>query len=208
LAFHYQKYAMAQYADDTANLLNVLNIERVDVIGVSFGGMVAQHFALRHASRVNKLVLCCTSPGGDMPSYPFHELPDDITLQERVVRLMAVSDVRRDQVWQAENPKEVEQILTYTANHAIVEHATDEFKRGARLQLLARAEHNVVEALPELRMPVLICAGKYDGIAPPENQHALHQLLPNSELAWFEGGHLFMIQDKAAWGTIIEFLSV
>ena len=72
-------YTMGEYGDDAAALLAALGIEQVDVIGVSFGGMVAQHFAIRHPSMIRKLVLCCTSPGGDMPSYPFHLIPEDLT---------------------------------------------------------------------------------------------------------------------------------
>ena len=43
-------YTMGEYGDDAAALLAALGIEQVDVIGVSFGGMVAQHFAIRHPS--------------------------------------------------------------------------------------------------------------------------------------------------------------
>ena len=67
-------YTMSEYGDDAAELLAALGIEQVDVIGVSFGGMVAQHFAIRHPSKIRKLVLCCTSPGGDMPSSAYRRL--------------------------------------------------------------------------------------------------------------------------------------
>ena len=48
---------MDEYGDDAAALLAALGIEQVDVIGVSFGGMVAQHFAIRYPSMIRKLVL-------------------------------------------------------------------------------------------------------------------------------------------------------
>ena len=56
-------YSMQQYADDAAHLLDVLEINTIPVMGVSFGGMVAQEFIKRHSSRVSKLVLACTSSG-------------------------------------------------------------------------------------------------------------------------------------------------
>ena len=90
-------YTMSEYGDDAAALLATLGIEQVDVVGVSFGGMVAQHFAIRHPSMIRKLVLCCTSPGGDMPSYPFHLIPEDLTPEVRFLKLVGISDTRRDQ---------------------------------------------------------------------------------------------------------------
>ena len=68
-------YVMADYADDAAGLLEVLGWDRVPVMGVSFGGMVAQELAIRHPDRVSALVLACTSSGGEGgASYPLHEL--------------------------------------------------------------------------------------------------------------------------------------
>lgn len=200
-------YSMADYADDAAVLLDSLNLEQVPVIGVSFGGMVAQHLAIRHPTRVSQLVLCCTSPGGDMPSFPFHELPDDLTSSERTLRLMAVSDTRRDEAWQAAHPDRVNKILEFAEASAIPDHVTPEFRRGYRLQLEARAGHDTLSDLASLAVPTLICAGRYDGIAPPANQERLQSLIRGSQLNWYEGGHLFLIQDKQAWPQIIEFLS-
>ena len=48
-------YSMQQYADDAADLLDELSIEAIPVMGVSFGGMVAQELVKRHPSRVSKL---------------------------------------------------------------------------------------------------------------------------------------------------------
>lgn len=200
-------YSMADYADDAAALLDALGHQQVDVVGVSFGGMVAQHLAIRHPARIRRLVLCCRSPGGDMPSYPFHELPDDLSPVERMLQLMSVSDTRRDEAWQSENPDFVEKMKEQAEAGAIEDHGTPEFRRGARMQLEARALHDTAEQLPGLSMPVLICAGRFDGIAPAANQEKLHELIPGSLLNWYEGGHLFIIQDKSAWKDIVDFLS-
>ncbi len=51
-------------------------------------------------------------------------------------------------------------------------------------------------------MPVLLCAGKYDGIAPMANMRAMADRIPASELRAYEGGHLFLIQDRAAYAEI------
>jgi 3-oxoadipate enol-lactonase len=200
-------YTMAEYADDAAQLLDALEFDRVHVIGVSFGGMVALNFALRHTDRIERLVLCCTSAGGDSASYPFHELPEDISAEDRAREMMGVSDLRCDDDWQSNNPDKVAAMMAHTREHAIADHQSPEFKRGAKLQLLARAGHDVTDRLSEISVPTLLCAGKYDGIAPLANQDFLLSHLPDAALQWFEGGHMFMIQDKKAWPAIIKFLS-
>lgn len=200
-------YTMADYADDAAALMDVLGWDQANVIGVSFGGMVALHLALRHPERIRKLVLCCASPGGSMPSYPFHDLPPNLTSEQRTRLLMGFNDTRRDEQWQMDHPEQVQQTVEYTIKHSVAEHQTPAFQAGARRQLLARADHDVEAGLSTISLPTLICGGLYDGIAPPENQEAMKSAIANSELQWFEGGHLFLIQDKTAWPAIIDYLT-
>src|SRR5258706_4604874 len=57
-------YTMADYATDASALLDALGWQQCLVLGISFGGMVAQEFALRYPHRVERLVLGCTSSGG------------------------------------------------------------------------------------------------------------------------------------------------
>ena len=65
-------------ADDVAALLNFLRIERAHIVGVSFGGFVAQEFALRYPQMTQKLVLCCTSFGGPNHVVPEPQIMNDI----------------------------------------------------------------------------------------------------------------------------------
>ena len=89
----------------------------------------------------------------------------------------------------------------------IPDHASSASRMGARRQLEARSHHDVNEALSSIDLPTMICAGRYDGIAPAENQHHMASRIPNAVLRWYEGGHMFMIQDKNAWTDIIAFLN-
>jgi pimeloyl-ACP methyl ester carboxylesterase len=64
-------YIMADIAADAAGLLEITGWESCRVVGASFGGMVAQEFAVTHPQRVERLALACTSAGGEGgSSYP------------------------------------------------------------------------------------------------------------------------------------------
>jgi len=199
-------YTMADYADDANGLLDAVGWNRCLVIGISFGGMVAQEFALRYPQRVERLVLACTSSGGaGGASYPLHELAD-LPVEEYVRCILKLSDTRRDAGWQAANPAQFQGLFDRTLAGLRV--GADEPGRevGARRQLEARAHHDTYERLPMLRIPVYICGGRYDGIATPANLEAMKKQIPGARLELFEGGHLFFIQDPRAFERIAAFL--
>ena len=54
-------------------------------------------------------------------------------------------------------------------------------------------------------MPVLLAGGERDGIAPRSNMEALHAQIPGSQLQLFDGGHMFLIQDRSAYPFIIQW---
>jgi 3-oxoadipate enol-lactonase len=65
----------------------------------------------------------------------------------------------------------------------------------------------VWDRLPQIRCPVLIAGGRYDGIALPETQERMAERIPGATLRFFEGGHLFMLQDPAALPAMMDFLA-
>jgi len=174
------------------------------VIGVSFGGMVALEFVLRHPDKVERLLLACTSPGGaGGASFPFHTL-QEMGREERARYLVGVGDTRRDAEWAKAHPEEFAQFVALGAadpyGHEVGR------AMGYQRQLEARAGHDTWDRLPQIACPVMIAAGTYDGIALPQTQHNMASRIRGAELRFFEGGHLFMIQDRSALPSIIEFL--
>lgn len=198
-------YTMADYADDAAALMESQGWADAHVIGVSFGGMVAQELALRHPQRVRRLVLACTSPGGaGGASFPFHEI-GHLTGEARAKHLTPFSDTRRNEAWANANPDAYGKLIAMSSIDPFAEEPGR--REGAVRQLEARAEHDTWERLPQITVPTLIAGGRYDGIALPETQERLASQIPGAELRFFEGGHLFMIQDRNATPAMIEFLN-
>lgn len=198
-------YSMADYADDAAALLDHVGWDDALVLGVSFGGMVAQELALRHAHQVKRLVLACTSPGGEGgASYPLHEV-EHLKGGDRARFLIPISDTRRDAAWAAANAAEYETLVELgSADPFAGEPGRAE---GAHRQLEARAAHDTWDRLPQIAAPTLIAAGRYDGVALPATQEKMAAHIPGAELRFFEGGHLFMLQDPAAYPAMIAFLT-
>lgn len=197
-------YSMAEYADDAAELLRAIDWEQALVVGVSFGGMVAQELAIRHPERVRRLVLACTSPGGEGgASYPFHTL-EHMTRQERAEHLIPISDRRHDATWAQTHQEQYQRMVATAVSDPFGHEPGHEV--GRRRQLEARALHDTWDRLGRIACPTLICAGRYDGIATPEAQPRMQSRIAGSELRYFEGGHLFMLQDANAMPAMIEFL--
>lgn len=195
-------YQMAEYAADAAALLDHLSWPAVPVVGVSFGGMVAQELALSFPDKVQSLALCCTSSGGaGGASFPLHEL-SELTPLERAEQHLAVADMRRDATWQRDNPERWQKLMGL----AMSSQRADRDEAGAARQLAARAQHDTWDRLPQLDMPVGIFAGRHDGIAPLVNQQALLEQIVGARLFTFDGGHLFLAQDKAAYPALVKWL--
>lgn len=200
-----EPYAMADYAADALALLDEVGWMTCRVIGVSFGGMVAQELAVTAPERVERLALLCTSPGGGGgSSYPLHELSElDVAEQARLG--MSLLDTRFGEGWLASHPNDRALVEFFAARRGAG--AAGEQQRGSAAQLQARRHHDVWDRLPKITCPTLVASGRYDGIAPPENGEAIASRIPDAELRLYEGGHAFFVQDPAALGDAVTFLA-
>ena len=197
-------YSMADYAADAAGLLDHVGWDACRVVGISFGGMVAQEFAATYPARVERLALLCTSPGGSLPSYPLHELAT-LTEVERAPKYLPLLDTRFTPEWLATHDADRGLVEMMAARHG-GERSVDEV-RGEAEQLDARRRHNVIDRLDRITCPTLVAAGRYDGIAPPANSEAIAGRIPNAELRVYEGGHAFFAQDREAFPDVLDFLT-
>lgn len=196
-------YTMADYADDAAALIAEVAGSPCHVVGTSFGGMVALNLAVRHPHLVDKLVLLCTSPGGDHPSYPLHELAEMDVDQSFPIRMRNM-DTRWDP--DADEPIPGLGVVYDIVAEQARNPATGAEADGARRQLEARSHHDVVDQLGTIGHDTLICAGRFDGTAPLANAEFMAERMPSARLEVFDGGHLLMFQDRRAFPTVIDFL--
>lgn len=199
-------YTMAQYAQDAAAVMDAVGWDSAHVVGISFGGMVAQELVLRSPQRVRSLVLCCSTAGGaGGSSYPIHEL-SRLSPAERSRKMLAIGDNRYDEAWQAAHSEETGRMLKEAAADASPFLTEPGGIVGITRQIEARSHHDTYDRLPSIQIPTLVCGGKYDGQARPEAVKNLHGQIPAAELRFFEGGHRFLSQDPEAYKVIAEFL--
>jgi 3-oxoadipate enol-lactonase len=197
-------YSMADIAGDVCGLLDLVEWEDCRVVGVSFGGMVAMEFAVTHPERVERLVLACTSPGGDGgASYPLHTL-SELPSEERAATRLKLADRRWDDRWLETHPldRALADVLIARTN----QRGPSEADAAHEAQLRARAGHDVWDRLAAIACPTLVACGRHDGIAPVENSEAIASRIRGSELRRYDGGHLFLFQDPAAAPEIVRFL--
>lgn len=189
----YNPFMMARIS---ARLLDRYDMDVVDVMGVSWGGAMAQHFALQHSDRVNRLVLVATTAGMLMVPGKFEALSKMV-------------DPRRyiDPSFMEKHFKTLYGGSTQGSGGHI-HRIKPPSKIGYFYQLLAMFGWTSAPALPFLRKPTLIMTGDRDPIVQPINGRILNLLIPGSELILIEdGGHLFMLSHAEEFITHLrEFL--
>jgi poly(3-hydroxyalkanoate) depolymerase len=165
-----------------ALLLDRFDMPLVDVMGVSWGGAMAQQFALQNTARTNKLILAATSAGMLMvPGNP--------------AALVKMADPRRyiDPDFMAKHFKTLYGGMVGNKS-AHIGRITPPSKTGYFFQLMAMMGWTSAPFLPFLKTPTLIMMGDDDQIVPLANGKFLNFLIPNSELFVVEnGGHLFLL---------------
>jgi pimeloyl-ACP methyl ester carboxylesterase len=187
-------FTMADCARDALTLVDLAGWDRFRVLGMSFGGMVAQELAVTVPDRVERMALLCTSAGGaGGSSFPLHEGPPAPT----------VIDTRFTPAWLAEHPRD-RFLIEMLAKRA--EGKSFDEIRGEGMQLDARRHHDVWDRLDRITCPTLVAAGRYDGLAPMANSEAIASRIDGSIVRVYEGGHIFLIQDRTSMEGVIDFL--
>ena len=170
-----------------AEILGKHGLGEVDVMGVSWGGAMAQHFALQHPARTRRLILCATTAGMLMvPGNPAaltkmaspRRYIDPEFMNEHFATLYGGMDP----------DGEAHQKDSHIGR------LKPPSPRGYMYQLLCMLGWTSVPALPFLSKETLIMMGEDDQIVPMINGKILNSLIPNSELVSVEdGGHLFLL---------------
>jgi len=181
-------YDLRDMAKLIDGLTRKLEVPRIDLLGVSWGGMLAQQFAYQFPERCRKLVLACTATG------MFTSVP---ALPSAMMKMMSLG---RFAVPGVDGHQPTRDLAGDPDDEAF-----DSW--GFRYQIMAMAGWTSAFWLHRLRQPTLILAGSRDKVTPILNAHMMDWRIPNSSLRIFDDGHMLLHSSAAAAAaTVGEFL--
>jgi poly(3-hydroxyalkanoate) depolymerase len=189
----YRPWTLARLS---AQLLDQLGHEQVDVLGISWGGALAQQFAFQQAKRCRRLVLAATSPG-------------HLMVPGRPTVLLKMATPRR-----YKDPDYMRRVAgdiyggafrgssELAARH--LRHVRWSSDYGYYLQLIAGFGWTSLPFLRFLSQPTLVMAGTDDPIVPLANGRILARLIPDARLVTIDDGHLFLVTSAGQSAEIVS----
>jgi 3-oxoadipate enol-lactonase len=198
-------YTTAEMADDAASLLRSLGISRAHVLGVSLGGMIAQEVALRHPDLVDRLVLGCTGPGGEL----------SVRLPPEAMAAFALA--------KGEDPEaELRRMLPFLYSDACIRDCPEEIdafvrrrldhptpQEGYQAQLSAVVTHDASTRLEKIRARTLVITGDADRLVHWENSLRIAGRIPGATMVVLPGApHRLFAETADAFNLeVLRFLS-
>jgi poly(3-hydroxyalkanoate) depolymerase len=190
-------YGFPYLAWTLGRALSKLGFGVADILGVSWGGALAQQFAFQNPRRCRRLVLVSTGTGLLMvPGHP------------RVLAKMVTPRRFRDPGYAASIAGDLYGGTVRTQAGDVASLFGTQLHAGSKVgylhQLLAGSVWTSLFALPAIRQPTLVVAGTDDPIVPIANAHILTRLIPHAELFVHPGGHIDLVTNAARLAPVID----
>lgn len=194
--------SMSDLAGDALAVLNDLEIERARVLGISMGGAIAQHLALKAPTRVRSLVLaatwCAKNPYTHRVAHLGRQILERIGQEALIEAFMLWLFTPRFLIENARFADDIQKLM--------LDFVTPEQTFYAQMEALL--DHDVRDALAALRIPTRVMVGRRDILVPPELSQDLARAIPGAELVTLETGHAFNVEEMDAFnGSVLEFLA-
>ena len=169
-------FTITDWAQCLAGFLDTVGIEHAQVLGLSWGGILAQEFYRLYPERVLALILCDTYPGRKGP------LPESVC-KKRLERCFLESSLPPEDFV----PRWVPEFFTEAAAHDLKEEmsavVSDFHPLGFRLMAKSSADTDTTGLLPNIEVPTLVLWGDDDRRSPMYIVEQLRDAIPNAELA-------------------------
>ena len=203
-------YSMAQFAADSVGLLDALAIEQAHVLGVSMGGMIAQHLALTYPERVLGLVLGCTMPGDPLNQRVVMPAPEVLAALTKPPSGDRAHDLREawpilyTSAYIEQNRAALESKLELQLAYPAPAPHVPELQFGAILQT-----HDTYDRLDQIKQPTLVQTGLDDILVPPQNSKIIAEHIPGARLIEYPAAAHVYLEETGMTGVndILAFLA-
>ena len=189
-------YTFPSLAYLVARMLDHLGYTQVDVLGVSWGGALAQQFALQHSPRCRQLILASTATGSIMVP----GRPDVIARMATPQRYTEPSYLKEADPDLSSKDLRSESRIVWETAPAMRSGGS----AGYMYQVLAIMGWTSLPWLWLLRQPTLILAGREDPIVRPINAKIMQKLIPRAKLYLYNGGHMGLLTHKKELAHAVE----
>ena len=192
-------YTTREMARDQAEAMEHLGIDRAHILGVSMGGMIAQHLAIDYPEKVDKLILAVTSPE-----------PNPI-LTESIEEWVSLVKRGDHGAFMDSNLRRIYSEDYYRRNHWMVPIMGKLTKPKSYDRFLVQAEacltHNAADNLHRISAPTLVIGGGKDMALGAEPSEKMAAAIPGARLRIYpQWGHGLYEEEKDFNGTVKEFL--
>ena len=212
-----ESYSMEELADDIRALLDYLNLDKTHLGGHSFGGMIAQYFALNYPNRLNKLILMSTFANLPMSKSGL-EMYKRSQLSFYEAKVKDPSKAFWDKMKQRfsrnffkemnQNPSKLFHNMFSTNDLMELEETKGTSKPQDILnQINAITHHNTINRLNEIKNETLILVAAKDRLVSKIASELLDEKIPNSNLVVFNSSHFFMLEEAPNFNLeVLNFL--
>lgn len=198
-------YRFAGLAKTVSQMLDALNYGQVNVLGLSFGGFLAQEFAHQYPHRCKKLILAATC-AGVLSIPPSMKVLSMMSSPRRYTDPEYASQVLPE-IYGGKYRHDKQLLAAHIEKMAERSPETEQSKRGYLYQQGCVMGWSSLWWLHSLKQPTLVLCGLDDPLIHPVNMKIMANLIPNAELHTFDDGHLFLIMSvDEVLPVINEFL--
>ena len=202
------KTTMPQMADDAAGLVKALGFKKVNVLAYSMGARIGQQLLVRHPELVMRMVLCAPNPGGTHQDPAEKDVeavlndPDAPPL-EKLALTAPNTPAGQASLKAALGRIKAAAAAGVVPNDFHVPKQTLERQDRARTTLW-NADQGTFEALRNVKVEVMVAAGRSDVIDPPRNAIIIANQIPFAWLAYFDGGHSFLYTEPERFAMAVN----
>ena len=193
-----ETFAIGDWADSLAGLLDAADVQAAHIVGLSWGGILAQEFYRRHSVRVRSLVLADTYAGWK------GSLPEPIP-EERLAACLRDASLPPSEFVRKYLPGMFSESPTQEVREELARIMSDFHPIGFRLMATALARADTCDLLPTIRVPTLLVWGEADARSPMTVAHQLRDAIPGARLAVIPGaGHVSNLEASTEFNAEVR----